>query len=133
MFIPESYKVEYHFDIEKKTYRQYTLTSSEKPGILPDLVRIEHNKGYNGITGADLLLRAKFGQIWGNSIIGGLRETDYPNFYYTDLPIQGVKSLLVVHISNCREFIITRVCRQFYPHGSMSFRNEIIRKIIQKF
>ena len=130
-FTPDNYKTTFVFDTEKKTFKQYKLQSAEIP-LLPELVRLEKNNGYNSITGADNLLRIRNGNNWSKCTITGLRPTETKHFYYSDLPIQGVKSLCVIKYTPATEIIEIRACKQFYPYSSHE-RTRIINTIIQNF
>ena len=130
-FIPDNYKLSFVFDLEKKTFKQYKLQSAELP-ILPDLIRLEKNNGYNSITGANNLLRIRNNSNWTKCTITGLRPSETPNFYYSDLPIKGKKSLCIIKYTPETEIIEIRVCKQFYPHNATE-RKQIIKIIIQNF
>lgn len=133
MFTPDNYKLHYRFEQEKKTFRQYELQTAEVPDLLPDLIRLEKNNGYNSITGADNLLRIRNNTNWSRCTLTGLRPTGTPNYYYSDLPVKGVKSLIVVFIPENTESVFLRVCRQFYPIGNATFRTQIVNEIIKNF
>ena len=105
-FTPDNYKTTFVFDTEKKTFKQYKLQSAEIP-LLPELVRLEKNNGYNSITGADNLLRIRNGKNWSKCTLTGLRPTE-------------------------TEIIEIRVCKQFYPYNSHE-RTRIVNTIIQNF
>ena len=130
-FTPDNYKLSFVFDIEKKTFKQYKLQSAELP-ILPDLIRLEKNNGYNSITGANNLLRIRNNSNWAKCTITGLRPSETPNFYYSDLPINGIKSLCIIRYTPETEIIEIRVCKQFYPHNATE-RKRIVIIIIQNF
>ena len=130
-FIPDNYKLSFVFDLEKKTFKQYKLQSAELP-ILPDLIRLEKNNGYNSITGANNLLRIRNNSNWTKCTITGLRPSETPNFYYSDLPIKGKKSLWIIKYTPETEIIEIRVCKQFYPHNATE-RKRIVIIIIQNF
>ena len=130
-FIPDNYKLSFVFDLEKKTFKQYKLQSAELP-ILPDLIRLEKNNGYNSITGANNLLRIRNNSNWAKCTITGLRPSETPNFYYSDLPINGIKSLCIIRYTPETEIIEIRVCKQFYPHNATE-RKRIVIIIIQNF
>lgn len=131
MFIPDSYKMFYSFDESKKTFIQFKLQSAEKE-LLPTLIRLEKNNGYNSITGANLLLKIRNCSNWAKCTITGLRPTQTPNFYYSDLPIQGVKSLCVVRYLPNEQTIEIRICRQFYPHNPTG-RTMLVNHLIKQF
>lgn len=130
-FIPDNYKLSFVFDIEKKTFKQYKLLSAEIK-ILPDLIRLEKNNGYNSITGADNLLRIRNATNWSKCTLSGLRPTGFTNFYYSDLPINGVKSLCIIRYTPETEIIEIKACKQFYPHNPTE-RTRIVNAIIQNF
>ena len=130
-FTPDNYKLSFVFDIEKKTFKQYKLQSAELP-ILPDLIRLEKNNGYNSITGANNLLRIRNNSNWAKCTITGLRPSETPNFYYSDLPINGIKSLCIIRYTPETEIIEIRACKQFYPHNATE-RKRIVIIIIQNF
>ena len=130
-FIPDNYKLSFVFDLEKKTFKQYKLQSAELP-ILPDLIRLEKNNGYNSITGANNLLRIRNNSNWTKCTITGLRPSETPNFYYSDLPIKGKKSLCIIRYTPETEIIEIRACKQFYPHNATE-RARIVNTIIQNF
>ena len=130
-FIPDNYKQVYTLDEVKKTFTQYRLQTSEKE-LLPELIRIEKNNGYNSITGANTLLRIRNGNVWGKCTLTGLRPTETDGFYYSDLPIKGVKSLCIVKYEPDSGAIEIRVCKQFYPHKSTD-RSRLVNAIIQNF
>ena len=130
-FIPDNYKLTYLLNQEKKTFREYLLNSAEKP-LLTSLIRIEKNNGYNSIVGADNLLRIRNATNWSKCALTGLRPTGTPDFYYSDLPVNGVKSLIVVYLPKDGENVILRVCKQFYPYTPAD-RQRIIYTIIKKF
>ena len=132
MFNPDNYKLIYRIDTVKKTFRQYLLQSADRPGLLPELIRTEKNNGFNSITGAENLLRIRNANNWTKCNLAGLRPTETPNFYYSDLPINGVKSLIVVFIPDDWEKVVLRVCKQFYPHTPAD-RQRIINEIIKTF
>lgn len=132
MFTPDNYKLVYGIDTVKKTFRQYLLQSADRPGLLPDLIRIEKNNGFNSISGAENLLRIRNATNWTKCTLTGLRPTGTPNFYYSDLPVNGVKSLIVVFIPDDWETVVLRVCKQFYPHVP-THRQQIINGIIKTF
>ncbi len=115
MFTPDNYKLVYSLDEVKKTFAQFNLLTAEKP-LLPELIRLEKNNGYNSITGADNLLRIQNAKNWTKCALSGLRPTGTPNFYYADLPVKTIKSLCVVYLSNERDKIEIRVFPQFYPY-----------------
>ena len=130
-FTPDNYKTTFVFDTEKKTFKQYKLQSAEIP-LLPELVRLEKNNGYNSITGADNLLRIRNGKNWSKCTLTGLRPTETPNFYYSDLPVNGTKSLCVTRYIPESEIIEIRVCKQFYPHTPTD-RARLVKHLIQNF
>ena len=132
MFNPDNYKLIYRIDTVKKTFRQYLLQSADRPGLLPELIRTEKNNGFNSITGAENLLAIRNATNWTKCTRGGLRPTGTPDFYYSDLPINGVKSLIVVFIPDDWETVVLRVCKQFYPHTPAD-RQRIIKEIIKTF
>ena len=132
-FIPDNYKLSYELDDVKKTFRQYRIKTAEIPDLLPELIRLEKNNGYNSSTGADNLLKIRNTSNWTKCTLTGLRPTGTPNFYYSDLPVKGVKSLIVVFIPPAAEDVILRVCKQFYPHQNPTFRTEIVNEIIKNF
>jgi hypothetical protein len=131
-FIPDSYKLTYALDEVKKTFHQFTLHSAELLGLLPHLIRLEKNNGFNSITGADNLLRIRNANNWTKCTLTGLRPTETPDFFYSDLPVNGSKSLIVVHIPNGGETVILRVCRGFYP-VTPADRKRIINHLITNF
>lgn len=133
MFKPDNYKVTYLLDEVKKTFRQYLLHSADLSGLLPDLIRTEKNNGFNSITGAENLLRIRNAPNWTKCTLTGLRPTGTPNFYYSDLPVNGVKSLVVVLMPADGETIVFRVCKQFYPKGNPNFRTRLVNEIIKNF
>ena len=132
MFTPDTYKLTYGIDTVKKTFRQYLLHSADIPGLLPDLIRTEKNNGFNSISGADNLLRIRNINNWTKCNLAGLRPTGKDNFYYSDLPVKGVKSLIVVFIPDDWETVVLRVCKQFYPRIPAD-RQRIINDIIKNF
>ena len=132
MFNPENFKLVYGIDTVKKTFRQYLLQTADRTGLLPELIRTEKNNGFNSISGAENLLRIRNATNWTKCNLAGLRPTGTPNFYYSDLPVKGVKSLIVVFITDDLETVVLRVCKQFYPHLATD-RQRIINLIIQKF
>lgn len=132
MFTPDNYKHTYSIDEVKKTFAQFKLQSAKLP-LLTDLIRLEKNNGYNSITGADNLLAIRNATNWTKCTRAGLRPTEMPNFYYSDLPVNGVKSLIVVFISDDVETIIIRVCKQFYPIGNPDYRKRLVNHIIKNF
>lgn len=129
-FTPDNYKLSFLLTETKKTFRQYELHTVEKPHLLPEIVRLEKNNGYNSITGADNLLRIRNATNWSKCTITGLRPTGTPNFYYADLPIKTKKSLLVAYIPKDWGTIYIRVCPQFYPYNATD-RTRIIKEIIK--
>ena len=131
-FIPDSYKLTYALDEVRKTFHQFTLHSAELLGLLPHLIRLEKNNGFNSITGADNLLRIRNANNWTKCTLTGLRPTETPDFFYSDLPVNGSKSLIVVHIPNGGETVILRVCRGFYP-VTPADRKRIINHLITNF
>lgn len=133
MFIPDNYRLVYELDTVKKTFHQFQLQSADIPGILPDLIRLEKNNGYNSISGADNLLRIRNATNWGKCSLAGLRPAGAPGFYYSDLPVNGVKSLILVHIPDGGETVVLRVCKQFYPKGNPVFRDQLIQHLINNF
>ncbi len=132
MFNPDNYKLTYRIDTVKKTFRQYLLQSADRPGLLPELIRTEKNNGFNSISGAENLLRIRNANNWTKCNLAGLRPTGTPNFYYSDLPVNGVKSLIVVFIPDDWETVVLRVCKQFYPRIPAD-RQRIINEIIKTF
>ena len=131
-FIPDSYKLTYALDEVRKTFHQFTLHSAELLGLLPHLIRLEKNNGFNSITGADNLLRIRDTTNWTKCTLTGLRPTETPDFFYSDLPVNGSKSLIVVHIPDGGETVILRVCRGFYP-VTPADRKRIINHLITNF
>ena len=131
-FIPDSYKLTYALDEVRKTFHQFTLHSAEMLGLLPHLIRLEKNNGFNSITGADNLLRIRDTTNWTKCTLTGLRPTETPDFFYSDLPVNGSKSLIVVHIPDGGETVILRVCRGFYPFTPAD-RQRIINHLIKNF
>ncbi len=131
MFIPDNYKLTYSLDEVKKTFAQYRLQTAEKE-LLPELIRIEKNNGYNSITGANNLLRIRNGKNWSKCTLTGLRPTETKDFYYSDLLIQGVKSLCIIKYLPETEKIEIRACKQFYPFNATE-RTRIVNAIIQNF
>lgn len=131
-FTPDSYRLTYELETVKKTFHQFTLQSAEVPGLLPDLIRLEKNNGFNSITGADNLLRVRDATNWTKCTLTGLRPTETPDFFYSDLPVSGSKSLIVVHIPNGGETVILRVCRGFYPFTPED-RKRIVNHLITNF
>ena len=132
-FIPDTYKLTYKLNDVKKTFRQYQIESAEIPNLLPDLIRTEKNNGFNSITGADNLLRVRNATNWNKCTLTGLRPTGTPDFYYSDLPVNGVKSLIVVFIPPDAESMVLRVCKQFYPKGNPDYRTRLIKHRITNF
>lgn len=130
-FIPDSYKLAYALDEVKKTFAQFKLQSAEKP-LLPELIRLEKNNGYNSISGANLLLRIRNATNWSKCNLTGLRPTQRTYFYSADLPIQGVKSLCVVRHLSHLGIIEIRACKQFYPYNPTD-RKELVNHLIQNF
>lgn len=113
-FIPDSYKLSYILETEKKTFKQFILQSAEL-SLLPDTIKLEINNGYNTISGANLLLRIRNATNWQKCSIAGLRPINgAKGFYYSDLIVEGKKSLIVVKLDDNR--IQIRVCKQFYPN-----------------
>ena len=131
-FTPDHYKLTYSLDEVKKTFRQYSLKSADIPDVLPELIRTQKNNGFNSITGAENLLMIRNATNWTKCTLTGLRPTGTPNFYYSDLPIKGVKSLVVVFIPDDWETVVLRVCKQFYPNVPTD-RQRIINEIIKNF
>ena len=132
-FIPQTYKLTYTQNDVKKTFAQFQLESAEKPNLLPDVIRAEKNNGFNSITGADYLLAVRNATNWKKCTRTGLRPTGTPNFYYSDLPVNGVKSLIVVFIPDDTETVILRVCKRFYPKGNPDYRTRLINHLINNF
>ena len=132
MFTPDNYKLTYSIDEVKKTFAQFKLQSAELP-LLTDVIRLEKNNGYNSITGADNLLVIRNATNWTKCTRAGLRPTGTPNFYYSDLPVNDVKSLIVVFIPDNTETVTLRVCKQFYPKGNPDYRKRLINHIIKNF
>lgn len=132
MFNPDNYKLIYRIDTVKKTFRQYLLQRADRPGLLPELIRTEKNNGFNSITGADNLLRIRNANNWTKCTLTGLRPTGTPNFYYSDLPVNGTKSLCVIRYIPESEIIEIRVCKQFYPHTPTD-RTRLVKHLIQNF
>lgn len=130
-FTPETYKSIYSKDIEKKTFIQYQLKETQKE-LLTELIRIEKNNGYNSITGADNLLRVRNMPNWTKCLLTGLRPTGTPDFYYSDLLIRNVKSLLVVYLPPDYDRIEIRTAPQFYPHNATD-RTRIVNEIIKNW
>lgn len=130
-FTPDHYKLSYKLDTVKNSFRQYTMHTAEI-NVLPELIRTEKNNGYNSISGAENLLKIRNAGNWKKCTLTGLRPTGTPNFYYSDLPVNGVKSLIVVFIPNDWETVVLRVCKQFYPRIPAD-RNRIIQEIIKNF
>ena len=131
-FIPDSYKTTFIFDIEKKTYAQFRESDTSAKKLLPSLIRLERNNGYNSITGANLLLRIRNANNWSKCTITGLRSTDNEMFFYSDLPINGKKSLCVVKYPPDGQTIEIRVCRQFYPMNPTD-RARLVKHLVQNF
>lgn len=132
-FTPENYKISYLLTETKKTFKEYELHTAEKPHLLPEIVRLVKNNGFNSITGADNLLRVRNATNWNKCTLTGLRPTGTPDFYYSDLPVNGVKSLIVVFIPPDAESMVLRVCKQFYPHKNPTYRDFLINHIISNF
>lgn len=132
MFTPDTYKLTYLLDEVKKTFAQFRIESAELP-LLTDLIRLEKNNGYNSITGADNLLVIRNATNWTKCNRAGLRPTGTPNFYYSDLPVNSVKSLIVVFIPDDGENVVLRVCKQFYPKGNPDYRKRLINHLINNF
>lgn len=130
-YIPDSYKLAYKIDEVKKTFAQFKLQSAEKP-LLSELVRVEKNNGFNSISGANLLLRIRNATNWKTCKITGMRPTQTDNFYYSDLPINGVKSLCVIKYLSDAGTIEIRACKQFYPRNPTD-RTRLINHLIQNF
>ena len=130
-YIPDSYKLTYILDEVKKTFAQFKLQSAEKP-LLSEFIRLEKNNGYNNTTGANLLLRIRNATNWSKCTLTGLRPTETDNFYYSDLPIQGVKSLCVIKYLSDVGTIEIRACKQFYPHNATD-RTRLVKHLIQNF
>lgn len=128
-FTPDNYKTTFVFDTEKKTFKQYKLQSAEIP-LLPELVRLEKNNGYNSITGAENLLRIRNATNWTKCTLTGLRPTGTPNFYYADLPIKGKKSFCVVYLPEDGQSIEVRITPQFYPKPDLT---KTLKQIINNF
>lgn len=130
-FIPDSYKMFYSLDEVKKTFAQFKLQTAQRE-LLPELIRLEKNNGYNSISGANLLLRIRNTTNWSKCNLSGLRPTETPNFYYSDLPINGVKSLCVIQYLSEAGTIEIRACKQFYPHNPTD-RQRLVNYLIQNF
>ncbi|QDP85604.1 hypothetical protein FNJ88_08515 [Chryseobacterium sp. SNU WT5] len=132
-FIPDNYKLTYKLNDVKKTFRQYQIESAEIPNLLPELVRTEKNNGFNSITGAENILKVRNATNWTKCSLAGLRPTGIPNFYYSDLPVNDVKSLIVAFIPDDWETVVLRVCKQFYPKGNPEYRNRLVKHLITNF
>ena len=133
MFTPDTYRLVYGIDTVKKTFRQYVLYSADRSGLLPDLIRTEKNNGFNSITGAENLLRIRNTNNWTKCNLAGLRATGTPNFYYSDLPVNAIKSLILVYVPDDWETMVLIVCKQFYPKGNPDYRNRLIQHLINNF
>ena len=129
MFTPDNYKLIYLLDEVKKTFAQFKLHSAEKD-LLPELIRLEKNNGYNSITGANNLLRIRNATNWTKCTLTGLRPTGTPNFYYADLPIKGKKSFCVVYLPEDLQSIEVRITPQFYPKPDLT---KTLNQIINNF
>ena len=130
-YIPDHHGMIYRLDEVKKTFRQYKLSNYEKIAF-SELIRTEKNNGYNSISGANLLLRIRNATNWSKCTLTGLRPTETDNFYYSDLPIQGVKSLCVIKYLSDIGTIEIRACKQFYPHNATD-RTRLVKHLIQNF
>lgn len=130
-FIPDSYKLAYSLDLEKKTFAQFMLQEAEKQ-LLPDLIRLELNRGHNSITGVRFLLRIRDTTNWSKCTLTGLRPTETADFYYADLPINGVKSLCIIKYTSELGLIDIRVCKGFYPHNAND-RTKLVNYLIKNF
>ncbi|QOW11375.1 hypothetical protein Q73A0000_13895 [Kaistella flava (ex Peng et al. 2021)] len=131
MFKPDTYKLTYTLDEVKKTFAQYKLQTAEKE-LLPELIRIVINNGFNAITGAYYLLLIRNATSWKKCTLTGLRPTDTANYYYSDLPIKGVKSLCVVYYDSETDKILIRIAPQFYIQSKIE-RENLVKELIKNF
>ena len=131
-FIPVSYNCNYYLTEEKKTFQKFEVVKGKEISQLPSIVRIEKNNGYNCIKGANYLLRIRDKSNWQKCQLAGLRpEFCPPNFYYSDLLINGKKSLIIVFWNYDSELTV-KVCPAFYPY-SPNERQEMINYLISNF
>ncbi len=126
LLLPKHYSMLYTVDDVKKSFRQYRLSSFER-SLLPELIRIEKNNGYNSTTGAENLLKIRDTSNWSKCTITGLRPSGSQRLYYGDLPVNGQKSLVVCHLSEDRDTIHIRICPQFYPKHPVQRQAIIVR------
>lgn len=128
--LPICYSLVYGIDEVKKTFVQYKLTASNR-ALLPDLIRLEENNGYNSISGANTLLKIRDASNWKLCTITGLRPTNTANFYYADLIINKKKSLIICYISTDKDVINLLVCPEWYPLNPNQ-RESIVSVLIEK-
>lgn len=130
-FTPNLHSLNYIEDVVKKSFRQFQLVKTQG-FLLPDLIRIEKNNGFNSISGANILLRIRNASNWRNCELLGLRPTETPNFYYAGLSIKGAKSLCVVLYEPKLQTIGIKVAPKFYPLHIPDL-TLIVNDIINKF
>ena len=128
--LPVCYTLVYGIDEVKKTFAQYKLTASDRD-LLPDLIRLEENNGYNSISGANTLLKIRDASNWKLCTITGLRPTKTANFYYADLFINKKKSLIICYISTDKEIINLLICPEWYPLNPNQ-RESIVSVLIER-
>jgi len=128
--LPVCYTLVYGLDEVKKTFAQYRQSTCNKT-LLPDIVRLEENNGYNCISGANTLLKIRNASNWKQCTITGLRPTKTANFYYADLMINKKKSLIICHISTDKQILNLLVCAEWYPLNPTQ-RNSVVSVLIEK-
>jgi hypothetical protein len=105
----------------KNTFREYKQCSSEE-SLIPELIRIEKNNGYNTFSGANNLLRFRDAKNWQKCTRVDLRPTGSPSLYYTDVFVRNTKALCMVYYPKISQTLKIYIFPAFYPCPRNDFR-----------
>ncbi len=108
----------------KSTFREYKQCSSEE-SLIPELIRIEKNNGYNTFSGANNLLRFRDAKNWQKCTRVDLRPTGIPSLYYTNVFIRNTKVLCMVYYPKMSQTLKVYIFPAFYPCSRNDFRKEL--------
>ncbi len=118
----------YHLDEVKKTFRQYRKQTKEN--LLPDLIRIEKNNGYNTFSGCNNLLRLHDKSNWYACTILSLKPVGIKDFYYANVFADDIKTLCIISSSKENHNIKLYIFPSFCLHVKTESKEKII-EIIQ--
>ncbi|TLX24668.1 hypothetical protein FE904_14950 [Chryseobacterium indologenes] len=108
----------YQLDEVRKTFRQYKnrkVTKSVSTIVLPEVIRLEKNNGYNTFSGHNNLLRFRDASNWSLCTKLGLKPVGISHFYFVDLFVENKKVLCLIYYPREAQIIELIIVREFYP------------------